>query len=481
MNAKKEQKLGKELLLGLGWVGLASLLFHLSYLGQVFVLPLYFVCLWKLTQIKSLPLAYMNGIILGMSLYVYHLEFLRGIFNGFAYNLYCVLACWLSFFFMIAVWFRRRFDTRVVCYLIPILYLCFEFIRCEYYPLKFSWVIPGFAFYENPYFNGLSLFGVYGISFVLLMLVSLGDEFINSVKAKFIALASLCFIMLILSHVKPVMDKPTTGPRVTGVQLEFPSNKDVIKHLDECLKQYPETELLFLSEYTFDEGIPQVIKDWCKTNQRYLLVGSTEIIDDPNILKSNKKPLNGKLKKKPYFNMAMIVGPSGDIVFKQAKSMPIQFFDDGVPALEQLLWESPWGDIGICICYDLSYAMIVDGLAKLGARAILVPTMDVDAWGEYQHELHGRVAPTRATEYGVPVYRICSSGISQFAGSKGQVYSKGSFIGQGDILSARLDLSKKASRPLDRFLVFPAMIISALALIWSIILLVKTKLKKHET
>ncbi len=45
-------------------------------------------------------------------------------------------------------------------------------------------------------------------------------------------------------------------------------------------------------------------------------------------------------------------------VFKQAKSVPIEFFQDGRPAAEQRLWHSPWGNLGICICYDLSYSRV---------------------------------------------------------------------------------------------------------------------------
>ena len=67
--------------------------------------------------------------------------------------------------------------------------------------------------------------------------------------------------------------------------------------------------------------------------------------------------------------------------------MPIQFFKDGFPAREQKLWDSPWGKIGICICYDLSYTRVTDELVRLGANALIVPTMDIIDWGRNQHEV----------------------------------------------------------------------------------------------
>ena len=55
---------------------------------------------------------------------------------------------------------------------------------------------------------------------------------------------------------------------------------------------------------------------------------------------------------------------------------------------------------------------MTDWLVKLGAEALVVPTMDVADWGQAQHELHGRIAPARAADYGLPIFGLASSGIS---------------------------------------------------------------------
>lgn len=54
-----------------------------------------------------------------------------------------------------------------------------------------------------------------------------------------------------------------------------------------------------LSEYTFNEPIPTKVKDWCRKNRRYLIVGGTE-----------PAPRNN------YFNTAFVIGPDGEIVFR---------------------------------------------------------------------------------------------------------------------------------------------------------------------
>jgi len=146
-----------------------------------------------------------------------------------------------------------------------------------------------------------------------------------------------------------------------------------------------------------------------------------------------------------YYNTAFVIGTDGEIVFKQAKSVPIQFFKDGLPAREQKLWDSPWGKIGICICYDLSYSRVTDRLIRLGAQAIIAPTMDVADWGRHEHELHARIAPIRAAEYGVPIFRVASSGISQLVNRNGDVQASAPFPGELATISGVLEFRKPSS------------------------------------
>ena len=161
-----------------------------------------------------------------------------------------------------------------------------------------------------------------------------------------------------------------------------------------------------------------------------------------------------------------MIGPGGDIVFRQVKAVPIQFFKDGLPAPEQKLWDSPWGRIGICVCYDLSYARVTDRLVKLGAEALIVPTMDVADWGKAQHELHAHIAPARATEYGLPIFRVASSGISQLVDRTGRVTATAPCPGDGAILAGTLEMRGAGRRPLDRWLAPFATGVTAVVIAW---------------
>ena len=129
----------------------------------------------------------------------------------------------------------------------------------------------------------------------------------------------------------------------------------------------------------------------------------------------------------------------------------------------------PLGKIGICICYDLSYTRVTDRLITLGAQALIVPTMDVAGWGRAQHQLHARVAPVRADESGVPIFRLASSGISQSVERNGKVNASAPFPGEGERLAGKLRLGPTGKLPMDRWLGPVSSAISGLLVLWFIV------------
>jgi apolipoprotein N-acyltransferase len=218
-----------------------------------------------------------------------------------------------------------------------------------------------------------------------------------------------------------------------------------------------------LSEYTFDGPIPERVKAWCRKHRRHLIAGGKDFVSATE-----------------YYNTTYVVGPEGSVVFSQVKSVPIQFFNDGRPAREQKLWESPWGKLGICICYDLSYRRVTDELIRQGAQAIIVPTMDVADWGGYQHRLHARVAPVRAVELGVPIFRVCSSGISQLVNRQGRITAAANFPGQEETICGWLQLRDAGRLPLDHWLGSFSVFITAAIILWFSVKAFPENFSNHE-
>ena len=431
----------------------AVLSFHFAYLtpwGPAGML-LFFCFLVGLTRLDTARRAFNYGVGIGLACYAPHLAWMWNIFGVPAVALWMVLPIWLGVFLMLAAFARRRFGDWPAMLLIPVLWLGLEYFRSELYPLKFSWLNVGYALPPQ-----LNRAGMYAAGFAGCLLgATVAFLWRRSWK---VGLASAAAILLlgtcILALFAPVNRGNRAWLHVAGIQLEFPNEGAVLSALHQVARKHPEVPLIVLPEYTFDGPVPGAVRAWCRANGKWLIAGGKDPLGTTN-----------------YLNTAFVVGTNGDIVFQQAKSVPIQFFRDGLPAPRQRVWESPWGKIGICICYDLSYTRVTDELIRQGAQLIVCPTMDVESWGRYEHELHTRVAPVRAVEYGVPIFRVASSGIAQAVDRLGEVQAQTPFATQGEILvSALTPTGPPAALPLDRRLAPIAVIVTMLIASYALLL-----------
>jgi apolipoprotein N-acyltransferase len=326
-----------------------------------------------------------------------------------------------------------------------------EYFRSELYYLKFSWLNIGYAL-PAP-FNGVGMYGIGFFAFGIIVAIYNWRAF-KMTWFETILILGVLFIVLALFLQTFANPKWNVVPlSISGVQMEFPSPSVLPKALNKALVKNPDAQIFVLSEYTLDGPVPDSLKKWCRERSRFLVVGGKDPVGTND-----------------YYNTAFVVGTNGEIVFRQAKSVPIQLFKDGLPAPNQEVWNSPWGKIGICICYDLSYTRVTDRLVDEGAQLLIVPTMDVEEWGRHEHELHARVAPVRAAEYGIPIFRVASSGISQAISWNGNVVAQTSFPGSVEILSAKLLLPIRGSLPLDRWLAPACTGITAVVLLTLLVL-----------
>jgi apolipoprotein N-acyltransferase len=397
---------------------------HLAIIGYV-------ICLTQLARLSTTRRAYYAGLVTGLLCVAPQLTCFWKIFGPAAIGLWYVLAFWIAAFTATTRAALTRFGPVWTALLIPFLWMGFEYFRSELYYLKFSWMNVGYAFSGWDIFP-FHIFGIYGVGF----LVAICGAAFLLFRPLYAAFASGTLIVF-GAFLQPALagNYRTSQVHIAGVQLEFPGEQQIPPALDSLVAKYPSADILVLSEYTFNGPIPVSLKDWCRNHRRYVIVGGTDPAPNNN-----------------FYDSAFVVGPDGEILFRQGKSVPIQFFKDGLPAPKQDVWDSPWGKIGFCVCYDLSYTRVIDGLINKGAQLLIVPTMDVADWGERQHQLHALVAPVRAAEYHIPIFRLASSGISQAVAADSSVRATAPFGGEGKDLFATLHFSPRTSLPLDRFL-----------------------------
>ena len=441
--------------------------FHAAYTPAksgllTFAIIGYVVCLVQLARLRTPRQSFYTGLAVGFACFAPQLECFWRIFGAAAIALWLVLAFWIALFIVLAHLALARFGLKRGALLVPFLWTGLEYFRSELYFLKFSWLNVGFAF------GTFQPFGVYGTgfcgaAFATVWLMRREDLLRMTLRRLIIYIILLGFLAGLLL---PTLSIVRVGPRmrpnplIAGVQLEFPNGSEILQSLEKIValqseiklpgfKDTTNVDLIVLSEYTLDGEPTDALKAWCRTNQKFLIVGGKDASPGTN-----------------YYNTAFVISTNGEIVFKQVKSVPIQFFKDGLPAPEQKVWDSPWGKIGICICYDLSYTRVTDELVRQGAQMLIVPTMDVADWGQHQHELHARVAPVRAAEYDIPIFRLASSGISQGVDKSGRVQSSAPFPGEGEIIFFGAQLGAKGSLPLDRYLGPLGVIVTCIFMAW---------------
>ena len=418
------------------WLVLAVACFHTAYTSIKFpaaglLIFGYALGLVRLTDQPTVRRAFYFGLATGFLCYAPQLFFFWRIFNAAAIVLWLVLAFWIGLFAAIVCGCIRRWGKAKAAWLIPVVWTGLEYFRSELYHLKFSWLNIGYAL--PAWFSFLGG-GMYDVGFLVFATAAVFMFILMRSKIA-LAVASLMVVLFLLAASITWAERHSPSLDIAGVQMEFPSPGVLPKALNKALSKNPDAQIFVLSEYTLDGPVPDALKNWCREHSRFLVVGGKDPVGTND-----------------YYNTAFVVGTNGEIVFHQAKSVPIQFFTDGLPAPKQEVWNSPWGKIGVCICYDLSYTRVTDRLVEQGAQLLIVPTMDMEDWGRHQHELHARVAPVRAAEYGIPIFRLASSGISQAISGNGKVVAKTSFPGSLEILSATLRLPAKGSLPLDRLL-----------------------------
>jgi predicted amidohydrolase len=246
--------------------------------------------------------------------------------------------------------------------------------------------------------------------------------------------ATLLAVAMYLPSGAPL--SPLAALHVAGVQLEDPKDQLAADALEQLAIAHPEAQILVLSEYSFTGPVPKIVRDVMRKYQRYLIAGGMNLLPGDH-----------------FYDLAYVIGPDGRDVFEQVKSVPVQLMDDGLPAPARHVWESPWGKIGIAVCYDISYSRVMDDFVRQGAQGLIVPTMDMTRWGEYERTmLHGRMAPVRSAEYGIPTFSVWSSGESQLVDNRGRLIATAGYPGQGDMIAGPFDLGAPGRLPPDRWL-----------------------------
>jgi apolipoprotein N-acyltransferase len=402
-----------------------------------------------LARQRSAGRAFGIGLITGGLICALLLAFFVNIFGAFAALLWIVGALPFGVFLLLLNLVHRRFGPTWAMCMTPVLWTGIEYFRSEVWYLRFAWLLPGQAAALLPGVR-LDMGGVYGLGFVYVALAAIAVG--PGKRTRIVGIFGLV-LAAFLMYFPPLPHSSTSAElHVAGVQTEHMNASAIVEALDHLAISHPEAQILVLSELAFTGPVPSEVRDVVIKHKRYLVAGGTAPI-----------PGGG------FYNTAFVVGPDGRDVFSQAKSVPVQFMIDGTPAPERHVWDSPWGKIGIAICYDACYARVMDDFIRQGACGLIIPTLDVARWGEFERRmLHGRVQPVRSAEYGIPTFGVWSSGVSQLTDRSGRIVAKAGYPGPGDTIAGGFDPSQPGRLPPDRPLAIASLAGTAIVIVYLI-------------
>lgn len=433
--------------------------FHLAFWNGSwsFLILVFLFCLFRLSSLKTGWQSFAFGVGIGLAIYVPYLSFFWKLFGAWSIALWLVLPFWLGVFLVMIRWCLMEWGIWGLAVAAPFVWTGLEYFRSELYYFRFSWLAPGYAFANAGELEYPAVYGVYGISFLFVAAASL------FLILPFVNKKTRIFFLILLGVVTlyPAIEKSGSHPAsgrtvdVAGIQTLASGNNEVIKALDEVARKCPDAQLIVMREAMFNGAVPDAVLQWCREHKKYLIVGGRD-----------------RIEGKKFYNTAYVVDADGKIAFRQAKCRPVQFCNDGLPAREQKLWNSPWGFIGIAICYDDGYRVVMDELVRQGAQMLVVPTMDPQAWGELEHEIHSRIVRMRAAEYEMPVLRLSGAGPSIFAGKDGLVKAFAPSGVNFAVIEGKMELASRGRLPLDRWVTRFSVIVTAAFASWFVALTV---------
>ena len=149
------------------------------------------------------------------------------------------------------------------------------------------------------------------------------------------------------------------------------------------------------------------------------------------------------------YNCAVLIGRNGEIVGVYRKNFPTHTeLDNGIaPGVETPVFETDFGRVGLCICFDLNYWEVGSGLCRNRAELVIWPSM----WAG------GRMLSKWAMEFGFHLAALWK-GQSTFVDVAGrEILSVKRDVsertGRSPVVTARLDLDRRLLHPdynLDR-------------------------------
>jgi apolipoprotein N-acyltransferase len=361
------------------------------------------------------------------------------------------LSLYVAVFAFLLNYIRRRVQWDMVV-VAPFLWVSLEYVR-SFFLTGFPWATLGYSQYLNlPFIQVADITGVYGISFLILLVNSAVYDFIFIIgRGEKTPLREGIVVLAILfaafgygvAKIKRVENVASHQPKIKiglaqgnidqSIKWNPPYQEKTLRiyqNLSLTLAReqpsliiWPETAtpFLFQSEERYRPWVLEVAE---KTGA-YLLFGSPSY--------------DWRKGKVEYYNSAYLLSPQKDVMGRYDKIhlvpfgeyvpfSTLLFFLESLSAVGNLSpgrtvqnLHFPQGDLGVLICFEIIFPNLCRKFVKGGADFLV--TITNDAWfgrTSAPHQ-HLSMATFRAIENRVSIARAANTGISAFIDAKGQI------------------------------------------------------------
>jgi apolipoprotein N-acyltransferase len=388
---------------------------NLHFLAWIAMVP-WLVVLPKLSPGKT----WLFGTVVGLVFYRIGLHWMFNLAGPLGGATIVVLAVWMGFAFRVARLLMARFGQSAMLWAVPLTFVGQELLRCEGLPqFRFAFLAFGYSQSHNLWIAEIASLG--GVYFLSLLIVAINAAIaygcIDLRPRRWIPAAAVLLLILAMGVVsQPARQVPGGDITVACVQGEDLGNRQYLDLTRQAAEQSPKPGVVVLPEHTIEEnadlrhpvlaGLAQLARQY----NLYICVGAHVVAPSDAAC--------------DYDNVAMLIGPAGQIVGTQAKAAPLPFFTDGNPARSQSAFDTDRGRLGMYVCYDGTFTDVPRHLVGLGAQLILVPVMDPARWPAQECWQHADMAPFRSIELRRCTVRAASSGISQIIDASGRVLAQ---------------------------------------------------------
>jgi apolipoprotein N-acyltransferase len=432
--------------------------FDMEILGWVSLVPLLFA-IHRENPLTSLYLGFTTGFVYFLGI-LYWVIVAINTYGGIHFILSAVillllvvyLSLYVATFAFLLSYIRQRVQWDMVV-VAPFLWVGLEYVR-SFFLTGFPWATLGYSQYLNlPLIQVADITGVYGISFLILLVNAAVFNFISVVGRReksppiregVVVLAILCVVFgygiakakrveRISSHGRNIKIGLAQGNIDQSIKWNAAYQEKTLRVYQDLsftlageqpsLIIWPETATPFFFQ-SEEKYRPRVLEVAEKTGA-YLLFGS---------------PSYGWAGKKvKYYNSAYLVSPQGEVIGRYDKIHLVPF-GEYVPLSDMLFFlESlsavgnlspgktiqnlrfPLGDFGVLICFEIIFPNLCRKFVKGGANFLV--TITNDAWfgrTSAPHQ-HLSMATFRAIENRVSIARAANTGISAFIDAKGEI------------------------------------------------------------